>query len=53
MHINRFNQFCNLSENKIQGKTIINVDINECLKEVEIALMSLDKKYDTIEQFVY
>lgn len=27
--------------------------INECLKEVEIALLSLDKKYNTLSNFVY
>ena len=27
--------------------------INECLKEVEIALLSLDKKYNILSQFVY
>jgi len=27
--------------------------INECLKEVEIALLSLDKNYNTLSQFVY
>ncbi len=27
--------------------------IDECLKEVEIALLSLDKTYNTIENFVY
>jgi hypothetical protein len=27
--------------------------INECLKEVEIALLSLDKEYNTLSEFVY
>ena len=27
--------------------------INECLKEVEIALLSLDKNYNTLSEFVY
>lgn len=27
--------------------------INECLKEVEIALLSLDKNYNTLSQFIY
>jgi len=27
--------------------------INECLKEVEIALLSLDKPYNTLSKFVY
>jgi hypothetical protein len=27
--------------------------INECLKEVEIALLSLDKKYNAMKNFIY
>lgn len=27
--------------------------INECLKEVEIALMALDKKYNVLTKFTY
>jgi hypothetical protein len=27
--------------------------MNECLKEIEIALMSLDKPYEKLDKFIY
>lgn len=39
--------------NKYSNIVLTGGGINECLKEVEIALLSLDKKYNTLSQFVY